>query len=145
MADQTPTYKRYAIKNHRPGESFHTPGGFVTTHAIDGGARLTPAQKKYFEEGGESLIEVAAVPPEPPEVAVDERAAARIAENKAIAESQALEEQRVIVAAEETAANEQSGAAETVAAEAAAAAAATAEAEAAAAAEAEAAAANGKK
>jgi hypothetical protein len=90
-----PKFKRYALKNHRPGEAFHLPVGIVQTDPGDGGARLSPEQKKWLEEHGYELVEVAAVAPEPEPPQYDERTAARIAENKAAAASQADEEQRV--------------------------------------------------
>lgn len=72
---------RYALKNRRPGESYHTPAGFVTTDPKDGGARLTAAQKAYFEGEGYELVALSAPEPVHSDPPPTEESLARVAEN----------------------------------------------------------------
>ena len=95
---KTQDLRRYSINGRRPGEIYFTPHGEVVTDPVDGGARLKPAQKAYFEaEYG--ITEVGLVAPEPEKPALDvqaqARADARAAENKATAEARADEDQRL--------------------------------------------------
>lgn len=72
---------RYAFAGHRPGETFITPHGSIVTNEIDGGAALTEAQLKYFNDGGDKLIEIDGPPPEPPAPIADPVAQAEMAAN----------------------------------------------------------------
>jgi hypothetical protein len=77
---------RHAIAGRRPGETYYTPVGRIHTDPIDGGARLTDAQRAYFEGEGYELVAVGDAAPETKPSEPDPKAQAEIAANQEAAQ-----------------------------------------------------------
>ncbi len=54
---------RFALVGHRPGETFVTPVGTFTSHAVDAGLDLNDEQLAYFHKSKAKLV---ALPDEEP-------------------------------------------------------------------------------